>query len=448
MFLLYSTDPGPLDLTLYNHNEVVTSIAQMTGTAYTDEWKKEQAPEEVKCVKGKKQSFRKSIRKVEKKSKVIKQSKVYCTECSKLVDFTDFPTLNFPSKSAQLYGLQTAEELARLERYLFMNGKYGLIPVQMRGACMFAAFRKCIKCPEGFTNTHLRRHLIMELVKNKEYFSILLKEHILEEYGSSEDGLGPFSYQTYLQYMLKRDSWGDHAMLIAMSNILGVRITVVSGESLSQTKIGHGRSLEVADVVLVYCGNNHYSAAVKPHSGGGDSVLEVNVPKGDSYSYAEESLEVYSDEEDADVKSLVIGIKNSFAENKISSSGETTAKSSSATDESTVLDSSTLSQYPTTLGNQKVSKYWCDDCQRMFSTGWGLTHHRFNIHKEGEGYACLVCGKIYATKGLLKKHSLGHLSESDRIKAGLQCICCHQVFRSKRNLKAHLGRCIQKYTKM
>ena len=40
-------------------------------------------------------------------------------------------------------------------------------------------------------------------------------------------------------------------------------ITVVHGESLRESRVRHNRPLDEVDLVLVYCGNNHYVGASK-----------------------------------------------------------------------------------------------------------------------------------------------------------------------------------------
>ena len=87
-----------------------------------------------------------------------------------------------------------------------------------------------------YTNTHLWHQLVMEMIRYKEFFLPHLTDAISGGYGgklSAEEyaqcdweGLltvearqayeepGPFSCLTYLEHILKRDSWGDEITLV------------------------------------------------------------------------------------------------------------------------------------------------------------------------------------------------------------------------------------------
>ena len=268
-----------LEVTLYNQSHVESCIASLIGQGYNEilMWNKDQQ----------------------------NPYKDYMNHVSAPSNVEYFPMLRFSSKSAELYGLQTLEQLCRLESFLQKKGKYQLVPVQKRGACMFASFRKCVKCPPGFTNTHLRRYLIWYLTAYSDFFMNQLKEFIAQEYGveiEKRETDGPFSYRTYLEYMLHNDSWGDQAILLAMSMIFGVRITVLNAQWLTQTRIRHTNTLKETDVVLVFCGGNHYVPAVKNEG----SQKEIDAPEGVLFNIAKEDPSVYSDEEDAVYKESAI----------------------------------------------------------------------------------------------------------------------------------------------
>ena len=68
----------------------------------------------------------------------------------------------------RIYSLSSQGHLFQLLEYGQMNG--GFIPqiTQMHGACMFHALRKGMKCPREFTNTHLRRMIVLFIIKNFE----------------------------------------------------------------------------------------------------------------------------------------------------------------------------------------------------------------------------------------------------------------------------------------
>ena len=120
----------------------------------------------------------------------------------------------------------------------------------------------------------------MEMVQYKEFFLPHLTDAISGGYGGKlspdeysrheREGLltavtrqaykepGPFSYLTYLEHILKRDSWGDEITLVVLSMIFQLRITVVTVPSLHRDPIRHINTLEKSDIVLLCSGSNHY----------------------------------------------------------------------------------------------------------------------------------------------------------------------------------------------
>ena len=72
---------------------------------------------------------------------------------------------------------------------------------------------------------------------------------------------GPFSYLTYLEHILKRDSWGDEIMLVVLSMVFQLCITIVTVPSLHGDPICHINTLEKSDIVLLRSGGNHYLSA-------------------------------------------------------------------------------------------------------------------------------------------------------------------------------------------
>ena len=167
-------------------------------------------------------------------------------------------------------GCTTPDEFSSLLEYLQLNGGWFPFHVQRRGACQFAVFRRGIDCPMEYTNTHLRHQLVMEMIRYKEFFLPHLTDAISGGYGGKlsaeeyarhdREGLltvearqayeepGPFSYLTYLEHILKHDSWGDE-------------ITLVTVPSLHGDPIRHINTLEKSDIVLLRSGGNHYLSA-------------------------------------------------------------------------------------------------------------------------------------------------------------------------------------------
>ena len=73
-----------------------------------------------------------------------------------------------------------------------------------------------------------------------------------------QDRPGPFSFIEYLGYLLKPFSWGDHACILTVFMMFQVKVSVIRVESLKQQQFHHNSSLKNTDIVLVFCGGNHY----------------------------------------------------------------------------------------------------------------------------------------------------------------------------------------------
>ena len=77
---------------------------------------------------------------------------------------------------------------------------------------------------------------------------------------------GPFTLETYLQYMMKVDSWGDANVINILSLHWQAKISVVNAcwGMIRETRFRHMTCpLEKCDFVLIYNGATHYSLARK-----------------------------------------------------------------------------------------------------------------------------------------------------------------------------------------
>ena len=188
-----------------------------------------------------------------------------------------------PDVLTMFMGCNTPDEFSSLLEYLQLNGGWFPFHVQRWGACQFAAFCWGIDWPMEYTNTHLLRQLVMEMIQYKEFFLPHLTDAISGGYGgklSAEEysrrekkGLltvvtrqaymepGPFSYLTYLEHILKHDSWGDEITLVILSMVFQLCITVMTVPSLHRDPICHINTLEKSDIVLLRSGSNHYLSA-------------------------------------------------------------------------------------------------------------------------------------------------------------------------------------------
>ena len=91
--------------------------------------------------------------------------------------------LPLPEVLAMFMGCNTPDELSSLLEYLQLNGDWFPFHIQRWGACQFAAFRQGIDCPMEYTNTHLQRQLVMEMIRYKEFFLPHLTDAISGGYG-------------------------------------------------------------------------------------------------------------------------------------------------------------------------------------------------------------------------------------------------------------------------
>ena len=83
----------------------------------------------------------------------------------------------------QEYGYQSMEGIICLIDYGTINGDLVPLTTQQHGACMFHAFRRCISCPQEFTNSHLRCMLVSFICSRAEELYPMLVCSISGNYG-------------------------------------------------------------------------------------------------------------------------------------------------------------------------------------------------------------------------------------------------------------------------
>ena len=189
---------------------------------------------------------------------------------------------------AKEYCLPDLQKVMELHDYIVANGGYDIFFTPRNGQCMWGAIRRGLEISEEYRNNHLRFQFVLWCVENHGFTFTILKNLLLMEYGhdrisheeymeriNSEDNPltdeeieqyqapGPFSFISYLKYMLEGSSWGDQGILSLISMMWQITITIVNGDNLSQIKIRHSRPLEDVDLVLLYCGGSHYLGACK-----------------------------------------------------------------------------------------------------------------------------------------------------------------------------------------
>ena len=198
--------------------------------------------------------------------------------------------------SAKDFSLANAHELTMLTAYLYLNGKYDLCSTPKDGSCLFSACKWGADFPAEYVNPLMRRDLVCFIAEHAAFFYELFELHIKGVYGGlrlskeeyeqkrkdktitpSEEyeyhHPGPFSFKEYLEYILLDGTWGDEIMIVAMSLRWQIAITVVHAgvdhedpekkDPLRESRVRHNRPLEEVDLVLVYCGHNHYVGASK-----------------------------------------------------------------------------------------------------------------------------------------------------------------------------------------
>ena len=197
-------------------------------------------------------------------------------------------------QAASVYGLRNWQEFTLLQESLHLNGKYQLKYVPKDGSCMWRSAIESTNYPAEYQPVMLQRQVVNFAADNPDFAFKALKKHIFGTYGclrlspevykqKEADGTltaiqeedqktpGPFSFLGYLEHMLQQGSWGDYGMSLLMSFMWQFKITVVVVDTthddpsqwIRQELIRHDSALKSADMVLVFCGGNHYVPAGK-----------------------------------------------------------------------------------------------------------------------------------------------------------------------------------------
>ena len=187
-------------------------------------------------------------------------------------------------QAAAVYGMGSMDKLCRLQEYLEINGGFQLKYVPKDGTCLWQSILECTHYPGEFQYQMLKRQVVLTATEHPDFFLNLIDDHIQAIYGAKkmpaeeylakqkagklkpseiddQESPGPFSFCTYLEYLLLSHTWGDYAVLLIVSMMWQVKITVVLAESLHQERIRHDSKMRDADLILVYCGSNHYVPA-------------------------------------------------------------------------------------------------------------------------------------------------------------------------------------------
>ena len=201
---------------------------------------------------------------------------------------------------AAAYNLNDLKEVVELSQYLKGNGGWELFTTPKNGQCLWASVLCGVDAPEEYQENHMRNQFILWCITYHEFTFRRLYANILAEYGhsrisreeylerqnSKENPLtddeiakyqkpGPFSFISYLRYMLNSSAWGDNGTVSLLSMMWNMTITVVEpspfapeeGEphSFVQLKMRHNRDLNAVDLVIVFVGDNHFLGTCKYH---------------------------------------------------------------------------------------------------------------------------------------------------------------------------------------
>lgn len=74
----------------------------------------------------------------------------------------------------------------------------------------------------------------------------------------------------------------------------------------------------------------------------------------------------------------------------------------------------------------------CPHCDKHFTQARNIQTHIRAVHFGERPFICETCGKAFAAKGALQKHSTGHVSETP-----FQCLQCSKKFKTLVSLKRH-----------
>ena len=92
-----------------------------------------------------------------------------------------------------------------------------------------------------------------------------IRDNIRSVYGGldKEGGVGPFSVQGYLKYILKDKKWGGNSIFLGLvASMWAFRITILRADTGREVKYRHNLSLGATDIGLLFNGNpecGHYS---------------------------------------------------------------------------------------------------------------------------------------------------------------------------------------------
>ena len=150
--------------------------------------------------------------------------------------------------------------IALLFLYLKIDGK---------GNCFFEALLIQLSFnddPEGVENYkqyHIRRQMVAHMLKLLDLFKDWLRTRIREFYGTGDGDMGPFSVQSYLEWMLQDKVWGNMVCCYFVASMWSCRLSILNGDTCKETRSRHDLPLREAHFCCLFNSdvyNGHYSA--------------------------------------------------------------------------------------------------------------------------------------------------------------------------------------------
>ena len=182
------------------------------------------------------------------------------------------------------YSLSNASQLIRICEYLWTNGRLEICKTPLDGACLYQSMRWGADFPQEYVHQLIKRQIIVWMAQNADYCLNFYGDTIKGVYGGKrmsqakyerkkkvgtftprqihdQNEPGPFSFLGFLRYHLNDNSWDDEVLVDVCGKMWQIAITVVYAETLVEQRFRHDRELGDGDMVLVFCGGNHYCAA-------------------------------------------------------------------------------------------------------------------------------------------------------------------------------------------
>jgi hypothetical protein len=295
IILIIFSEVEPVFLVKRSREEILEEIEKLTDPVYLDVLKVQSDDEgegsnpltvssdEDEDEENRRRSKRKKKMRRSKEQKKSKKDPGTITQAEKgplKLPRSQFSELQGIVGDCVKFGFRDESELAKTQAVLHINGHWSIQEVEGDGNCQFRSILEQLDItPEDdYTVQDLRNQLVFFMASNPEATFLTQAEQIRALYGGKEDGEekpkdeeekskkrhdipGPFSFKTYLLYMMTDKVWGDQITLMSAAMMWDARITVLNTQGMYILTFKHNKGLPKSDMVLVFNGLNHYSPA-------------------------------------------------------------------------------------------------------------------------------------------------------------------------------------------